>query len=262
MTLTHVLTLVGCILAYFPSKLVRLKEEEAADASHFIDTWTKSLGNLLHAGKKSGCMDLLIFFELSLTSFMNDLFRLRCPHLKSFTLSDGEYYEMVKSNFERADRLKVVRTTTNYCTSIVSLLHCFKDLLFNWITRSISVHHFHDLNSAGRTVTWLCWSTLKFNWTYKKTYKHPCSDKSTPKILHVCFSAFITVVHWFVKNIPKPVIIQFFATISFMLTATENPWIAVKTEPSFLCMTIQIHIFLCMFVHFQFLPELQLSSAN
>lgn len=38
MTLTHVLTLVGCILAYFPSKLVRLKEEEAADASHFIAT--------------------------------------------------------------------------------------------------------------------------------------------------------------------------------------------------------------------------------
>lgn len=61
-----------------------------------------------------------------------DHIRLRCPHLKSLTLSDGEYYEMVKSNFERADRLKVVRTTTNYCTSIVSLLNCYKDLLFNW----------------------------------------------------------------------------------------------------------------------------------
>ncbi|XP_062620396.1 F-box/LRR-repeat protein fbxl-1-like isoform X2 [Saccostrea cucullata] len=60
-----------------------------------------------------------------------DHIRLRCPYLKSFTLSDGEYYEMVKSNFERADRLKVVRTTTNYCTSIVCLLHCYKDLLFN-----------------------------------------------------------------------------------------------------------------------------------
>lgn len=60
-----------------------------------------------------------------------DHIRLRCPHLKSLTLSDGEYYEMVKSNFERADRLKVVRTTTNYCTSIVSLLNCYKDLLFN-----------------------------------------------------------------------------------------------------------------------------------
>ncbi|KAL3863119.1 hypothetical protein ACJMK2_004892 [Sinanodonta woodiana] len=60
-----------------------------------------------------------------------DHIRLRCPHLKSFTLSDGEYYEMVKSNFERADRFKVVRTTTNYCTTIVSLLSCYKDLLFN-----------------------------------------------------------------------------------------------------------------------------------
>ncbi|OWF55061.1 uncharacterized F-box/LRR-repeat protein C02F5.7-like isoform X1 [Mizuhopecten yessoensis] len=60
-----------------------------------------------------------------------DHIRLRCPNLKSFTLSDGEYYEMVKSNFERADRVKVVRTTTNYSTSIVSLLSCYKDLLFN-----------------------------------------------------------------------------------------------------------------------------------
>lgn len=57
--------------------------------------------------------------------------RLRCPHLKSLTLSDGEYYELVKSNFERADRKKVVRTTTNYTTSIVSLLTNYNDLLFN-----------------------------------------------------------------------------------------------------------------------------------
>ncbi|KAL5021961.1 hypothetical protein ScPMuIL_001116 [Solemya velum] len=60
-----------------------------------------------------------------------DHIRLRCPLLRSFTLSDGEYYEMAKSNFERADRLKVVRTTTNYNTTCTSLLPCFKDLLFN-----------------------------------------------------------------------------------------------------------------------------------
>ncbi|KAL8570411.1 hypothetical protein ACOMHN_035829 [Nucella lapillus] len=60
-----------------------------------------------------------------------DHIRLRCPYLKSLTLSDGEYYELVKSNFERADRMKVVRTTTNYTTSIVSLLQNFNDLLFN-----------------------------------------------------------------------------------------------------------------------------------
>ena len=69
----------------------------------------------------------------SYTEFLKNLLfpRLRCPRLKSFTLSDGEYYEMVKSNFERADRMKVVRTTTNYQTSLVSLLHCYNDLLFN-----------------------------------------------------------------------------------------------------------------------------------
>ncbi|XP_052771996.1 F-box/LRR-repeat protein 7-like isoform X4 [Mya arenaria] len=60
-----------------------------------------------------------------------DHIRLKCPFLKSFTLSDGEYYEMVKSNFERADRVKVVRTTTFYTTSIISLVSCYNDLLFN-----------------------------------------------------------------------------------------------------------------------------------
>ncbi len=57
--------------------------------------------------------------------------RLKCPMIKSMTLSDGEYYEMVKSNFERADRTTIVRTVTNYSTSIVSLLSTFNDLLFN-----------------------------------------------------------------------------------------------------------------------------------
>lgn len=58
-------------------------------------------------------------------------FRLKCPYIKSLTLSDGEYYEMVKSNFERADRMTSVRTVTNYTTSMVNLLHCYRDLLFN-----------------------------------------------------------------------------------------------------------------------------------
>jgi len=60
-----------------------------------------------------------------------DQLRMRSPQLKSMTLSDGEYYEMVKSNFERADRRTIVRTTTNYTTSLVMLLSCYKDLLFN-----------------------------------------------------------------------------------------------------------------------------------
>lgn len=60
-----------------------------------------------------------------------DQLRMKCPLIRSVTLSDGEYFEMVKSNFERADRTTVVRTTTNYTTNLVSLLSCYKDLLFN-----------------------------------------------------------------------------------------------------------------------------------
>ena len=64
--------------------------------------------------------------------FTISLFRsLKCPWIKSMTLSDGEYYEMVKSNFERADRKCVVRATTSYTTSLVSLLNRYADLLFN-----------------------------------------------------------------------------------------------------------------------------------
>lgn len=44
---------------------------------------------------------------------------------------DGKYYEIVKANFERADRTTVVRTSTNCCVSIVYLLTHYKDLIFN-----------------------------------------------------------------------------------------------------------------------------------
>ncbi|KAF5401102.1 F-box/LRR-repeat protein 7 [Paragonimus heterotremus] len=60
-----------------------------------------------------------------------DRIRLKCPRLKSLTLSDGKYYEMVKGNFERAECPRVIRTNTTYNTSIVSLLERFKDLRFN-----------------------------------------------------------------------------------------------------------------------------------
>ncbi|KAF6770589.1 F box:lrr repeat protein 7 [Paragonimus kellicotti] len=56
-----------------------------------------------------------------------DRIRLKCPRLKSLTLSDGKYYEMVKGNFERAECPRVIRTNTAYNTSIVSLLERFKD---------------------------------------------------------------------------------------------------------------------------------------
>ncbi|CAL8107383.1 unnamed protein product [Calicophoron daubneyi] len=60
-----------------------------------------------------------------------DRIRLKCQRLKSLTLSDGKYYEMVKGNFERAECPRVVRTSTAYNTSIISLLRRFADLRFN-----------------------------------------------------------------------------------------------------------------------------------
>ena len=60
-----------------------------------------------------------------------DILRLRCLKLHSLTLCDGRYFELVKSNFERADRMTVVRTTANYKTTCVPLLQYYADLLFN-----------------------------------------------------------------------------------------------------------------------------------
>jgi hypothetical protein len=57
--------------------------------------------------------------------------RVRCPNLLSFVLSDGPYYEGTKANFERAERLSVVRTTTMYQTSIISALSFYNELRFN-----------------------------------------------------------------------------------------------------------------------------------
>lgn len=45
--------------------------------------------------------------------------------------SDGRYYEIVKANFERADRTTVVRTTTSCRTSLYYLLENYRDLIFN-----------------------------------------------------------------------------------------------------------------------------------
>ena len=56
---------------------------------------------------------------------------MRCPQLKKVTLSDGEYYELVHANFERAGMPKVVRTTVTYNTSALNFLHHFADLCFN-----------------------------------------------------------------------------------------------------------------------------------
>uniref|UniRef100_A0A5S6PYS8 F-box domain-containing protein n=1 Tax=Trichuris muris TaxID=70415 RepID=A0A5S6PYS8_TRIMR len=60
-----------------------------------------------------------------------DLLRMKCLCLQSLVLSDGEYYEVVHSNFERADRETVVKTTAHCQTTLVPLLKYYNDLLFN-----------------------------------------------------------------------------------------------------------------------------------
>ena len=57
--------------------------------------------------------------------------RIRCPNLRSVALADGGYYEMVRSNFDRAERQKVVRPTNRYQTSIISQLNHYDELKFN-----------------------------------------------------------------------------------------------------------------------------------
>ncbi|KAG0723545.1 F-box/LRR-repeat protein 7 [Chionoecetes opilio] len=60
-----------------------------------------------------------------------DTMRVRCLRLKCLVLADGKYYEIVKANYERADRTTVVRTATNCCVSIAYLLSHYKDLIFD-----------------------------------------------------------------------------------------------------------------------------------
>jgi hypothetical protein len=60
-----------------------------------------------------------------------DTLRVKCLKLKCLSLSDGRYYEIVKANFERADRMTVVRTLTNCRVSNYYLLSNYKDLVFN-----------------------------------------------------------------------------------------------------------------------------------
>lgn len=59
-----------------------------------------------------------------------DLIRLKCLDLGCWVLSDGKYFEMVKSNFERADRRTVVRSSINCRVTLVYLLMHYKNLIF------------------------------------------------------------------------------------------------------------------------------------
>jgi len=59
-----------------------------------------------------------------------DLLRTKCLKLKSLVLCDGKLYEIMKGNFERADRRSVIRTTTNSRVTMHYLLDNFEELLF------------------------------------------------------------------------------------------------------------------------------------
>lgn len=60
-----------------------------------------------------------------------DSIRLRCPRLRCLVLSDGTYFEIVKSNFERADRPTVVRSTVNCRVALLYLSNYYRELIFN-----------------------------------------------------------------------------------------------------------------------------------
>ncbi|KAG1708486.1 putative F-box/LRR-repeat protein C02F5.7 [Nymphon striatum] len=74
-------------------------------------------------------METLRFSDRSSKSI--DLCRVKCLKLRCLALNDGKYFELVKSNFVRADRTTVVRTTTNCRVTNLYLLLFYKDLLFN-----------------------------------------------------------------------------------------------------------------------------------
>ena len=59
-----------------------------------------------------------------------DLLRTKCLKLKSMVLCDGKLYEIMKGNFERADRRSVIRTTVNSKVSLHYLLTNHHELMF------------------------------------------------------------------------------------------------------------------------------------
>jgi len=58
-----------------------------------------------------------------------DLLRTKCLSLKSMVLCDGKLYEIMRGNFERADRRSVIRTTVNSKVTIHYLLANYEEPL-------------------------------------------------------------------------------------------------------------------------------------
>merc|ERR1711894_339331 len=59
-----------------------------------------------------------------------DLIRARCLRLQSLVLCDGKLYEIMRGNFERADRRSVIRTSINARVRINYLLSHYEEMLF------------------------------------------------------------------------------------------------------------------------------------
>jgi len=59
-----------------------------------------------------------------------DLLRTKCLKLKSMVLCDGRLYEIMRGNFERADRRSVIRTTVNSRVTLHYLLTNHDELMF------------------------------------------------------------------------------------------------------------------------------------
>merc|ERR1739838_651237 len=59
-----------------------------------------------------------------------DLLRTRCLRLKSLVLCDGKLYEIMRGNFERADRRSVIRTTVTSRVTLHYLLTNHDELMF------------------------------------------------------------------------------------------------------------------------------------
>ncbi|XP_011177631.1 F-box/LRR-repeat protein 7 isoform X2 [Zeugodacus cucurbitae] len=93
-----------------------------------MDTIASSCGNLERLELRWD-PDNLRFSDKSQKAI--DVLRVKCLKLRCMVLSDGRYYETVKANFERADRVTVVRTTTCCRVSPYHLLRNYNELIFN-----------------------------------------------------------------------------------------------------------------------------------
>lgn len=93
-----------------------------------MDTIASSCGNLERLELRWD-PDNLRFSDKSQKAI--DLLRVKCLKLRCMVLSDGRYFETVKANFERADRVTVVRTTTCCRVSPYHLLRNYNELIFN-----------------------------------------------------------------------------------------------------------------------------------